>query len=171
MITNEPEVLTLSPSRRIALTYVAYFLAIDAAIASFLILVAPGRGFLADLVGWVGVLFFGSSTLLFGVQFIWPSWFGLKLDAEGFTVTMNLGRRRYRWKDVDRFFLYKTLAIHPVVVFKYRGKAEVTGLQPGRGMLGIFDGSLPRNLPVRGRALQDLMEGWRVRTGQSQGRA
>jgi hypothetical protein len=32
--------------------------------------------------------------------------------------------------------------------------------------LGTFDGSLPQNLHVRGRALLDLMEQWRSRKAQ-----
>ena len=41
------------------------------------------------------------------------------------------------------------------------------GLQWTRGILGTFDGSLPQNLPVRGGALLDLMEQWRLRRTQS----
>src|SRR6266852_677713 len=36
---------------------------------------------------------------------VMPGWFGLRLDPEGFTVRMNLGSRRYRWVDVERFFV------------------------------------------------------------------
>jgi len=59
----------------------------------------------------------------------------LRLDPEGFTVRMNLGSRRYRWVDVERFFLSYTVAPYPVVVFKYRGKAEMHGLQWTMGIL------------------------------------
>lgn len=106
-------------------------------------------------------------TLEFVIQLLRPTWFGLRLDPQGFTVRMNLGSRRYRWEDVERFFLYHTVALYPVVVFKYRAKAEVHGIQWTRGMLGSFDGSLPQNLPLRGRALLDLMEQWRLRRAQS----
>jgi hypothetical protein len=69
--------------------------------------------------------------------------------------------------DTEHFFLYHTVALYPVVVFKYRGKAEVRGIQYTRGLLGTFDGSLPQNLHVRGRALLDLMEQWRLRRAQA----
>ncbi len=96
-----------------------------------------------------------------------PTWFGLRLDPQGSTVRMNLGSRRYRWADVEKFFLYHTVALYPVVVFKYRGKAEVHGIQYTGGLLGTFDGSLPQNLHVRGRALLDLMERRRLRRAQA----
>lgn len=49
---------------------------------------------------------------------------------------MNLGSRGYRWADVEQFFLYHTVALYPVVVFKYRGKAEVHGIQYTRDSWG-----------------------------------
>jgi hypothetical protein len=97
------------------------------------------------------------------IQFTWATRFGLKLDKEGFTVTMNLGSRRYRWVDVESFFPYNTIALQPVVAFKYRGRAEIHGLQWTRGVFGTFDGALPQNLSIRGFALLDLMERWRSR--------
>ncbi len=130
-----------------------------------IVVVAPSTGPETTLVGWAGLLFFGAITVMCLVQFIWPTRFGLTLDREGFSVTMNLGRRRYRWVDVERFFPYSMLAFQPVVAFKYRGKAEVHGLQytRGTGIFGAFDGTLPQNLSVRGLALLDLMEHWRSR--------
>jgi hypothetical protein len=126
----------------------------------------PLMGLLAAVVGWAGLLLFGVITVLFLIQFTWPSHFGLTLDSEGFTVTMNLGRRRYRWADVERFFPYNTVALQPVVAFKYRGKAEIHGLQWTRGVFGTFDGTLPQNLSVRGLALLDLVEHWRSRAAR-----
>jgi hypothetical protein len=132
------------------------------ALSVFDIVVAgPSMGTPATVVGWISLFLFGSVTLLFLIQSIWSTRFGLTLDAEGFTVTMNLGRRRYLWAQVERFFPYYTVALHPVVAFKYRGKAEIHGIQWTRGMFGSFDGTLPQNLPVRGQALLELMESWR----------
>jgi hypothetical protein len=130
-----------------------------------IVVVAPSTGLEATLAGWADLLFFGAITVMCLVQFIWPTRFGLALDGEGFTVTMNLGRRRYRWVDVEKFFPYSTVAFQPVVAFKYRGKAEVHGLQytRGIGVFGAFDGTLPQNLSIRGLALLDLMERWRSR--------
>jgi len=128
-----------------------------------IVVVAPSTGPETTLVGWAGLLFFGAITVMCLVQFIWRTRFGLTLDGKGFTVTMNLGRRRYRWVDVERFFPYRRVAFQPVVAFKYRGKAEVHGLQYTRGIFGTFDGTLPQNLSIRGLALLELMEHWRSR--------
>jgi hypothetical protein len=159
--------LALHVSRGFTMVYVVLGLAITAAGAFLIVVITPMEGALAALVGWAAVLFFGGITLLFLVQLIWPKRFGLTLDTEGFTVRMNLGSRRYRWVDVDRFFPYHTMALQPVVAFKYRGKAEIHGLQWTRGILGTFDGTLPQNLPIRGLALLDLMETWRSRATTS----
>jgi len=146
--------LELHISRRFTVMYVLAGLVVT---ALGVVLVAAGVA-----VGWLCVVFSGPITLLQLVQFIWPNHFGLTLDDEGFTVTMNLGRRRYRWANVEQFFPYRTFAPQPVVAFKYRGKAEVHGLQSTRGAFGTFDGTLPQNLTVRGLALLRLMEAWRA---------
>ena len=73
--------------------------------AVFVIVVAaPSMGLSAALAGWAGFLLFGAITVLFLVQFTWPTRFGLTLDKAGFTVRMNLGSRRYRWVEVEKFF-------------------------------------------------------------------
>src|SRR5712692_2344109 len=124
-------------------------------------------GIVGTVTALVGSALVAVVTLQLVIQFVMPTWFGLRLDPHGFTVRMNLGSRRYRWADTEQFFLYHTVALYPVVVFKYRGKAEVHGIQYTRGLLGTFDGSLPQNLHVRGRALLDLMERWRLRRAQA----
>jgi hypothetical protein len=134
----------------------------------FLVVVAaPSVGLSAALVGWAGLLFFGAITLSLLVQFTWPTRFGLTLDKDGFTVRMNLGSRRYRWVGVEKFFPYHTVALQPVVAFKYRGKAKIHGLQMTRGAFGTFDGTLPQNLSIRGLALLELMERWRSRVANT----
>jgi len=153
---NRPLVLHIS--RRFTAIYLGLGFVMTAS-SSFLI----PMGSVASLAGWVGLLFFGLITALFLIQFMWPSRFGLALDAEGFTVRMNLGTRQYRWAEVERFFPYYTVALQPVVAFKYRGKADIRGIQMTRGLLGTFDGTLPQNLSIRGTALLALMEGWRSR--------
>jgi len=165
--TDSGDRLALHISRGFTMVYVVLGLAMTAAGAFLIVAVTPTMGVLAALVGWAAVLFFGGITLLFLVQLIWAKRFGLTLDTEGFTVRMNLGSRRYRWVDVERFFPYHTMALQPVVAFKYRGKAEIHGLQWTRGIFGTFDGTLPQNLPIRGLALLDLMETWRSRTTTS----
>ena len=165
--TESGDRLALHISRGFTTVYFVLGLAMTAAGAFLIVVVTPTMGVFAALAGWAAVLFFGGITLLFLVQLIWSKRFGLTLDAEGFTVRMNLGSRRYRWVDVERFFPYHTIALQPVVAFKYRGKAEVHGLQWTRGIFGTFDGTLPQNLPIRGLALLELMETWRSRTTTS----
>jgi hypothetical protein len=162
MPTDPGGALSLHISRPFTLIYVALGLVMDALSVFDIAVAGPSMGTLAAVVGWISLFFFGIITLLVLIQFIWSTRFGLTLDAEGFTVTTNLGWRRYRWAQVERFFPYHTVALSPVVAFKYRGKAEVHGLQWTRGMFNSFDGSLPQNLPVRGRALLELMETWRL---------
>src|SRR5712691_303859 len=125
--------------------------------------VSPTMGGYSSIAGWAAIAFFGWATLLFVIQFIGANYFGLTLDTQGFTVRINLGRRRYRWSNVERFFLFYTAAPYPVIVFKYRGSPEVHGLQSTRGLFRSFDGSLPQSLTVRGQPLLDLMEQWRSR--------
>ncbi len=163
--SNRPLVLHIS--RRFTAIYLALGLVLTGLSVFLIAVVAASTGFPAALAGWAGLLFFGPITVLFLIQFAWPTRFGLALDTEGFTVRMNLGSRRYRWAEVERFFPYNTVALQPVVAFKYRGKAEIHGLQWTRGIFGTFDGTLPQNLPIRGLALLDLMETWRSRTTTS----
>ena len=153
-------------SRRFTLLYVVLAPVLDPFVF-FGMLALSTSGLVGTVLAVVGAGIFAIWTLLLLIQLVMPSWFGLRLDPEGFTVRMNLGSRRYRWVDVERFFLYRTVALYPVVVFKYRGTAEVRGIQYTRGLLGTFDASLPQNLHVRGRALLDLMEQWRWRRVQS----
>lgn len=149
-------------SRGYTLLYVVLALVMDP-FALFGMLALSTTGIVGTVIALVGSALVVIVTLQLVIQFVIPAWFGLRLDPRGFTVRMNLGSRRYRWADVEQFFLYHTVALYPVVVFKYRGKAEVHGIQYTRGLLGTFDGSLPQNLRVRGRALLDLMEQWRLR--------
>ena len=161
---SEPDELFLHPSPMFALIYaVASF--VLAGLGAFAVSVAPSLA--QRIVGWTCVLFFGAITLSFLVQCAMPSQFGVKLDSTGFTVRMNVGSRRYRWTEVDRFFLFHTVAIYPVVAFRYRGTPEVHGLQWTRGLWGGFDGTLPQTLTLRGGSLLNLMEGWRLRLGGS----
>ncbi len=163
--TDTTRPIALHISRGFTAIYLISSFVMTALGVVLIVVVAPSTGPETTLVGWAGLLFFGAITVMCLIQFIWPTRFGLTLDGEGFTVTMNLGRRRYRWVDVERFFPYSTVALQPVVAFKYRGKAEVHGLQytRGIGIFGTFDGTLPQNLSIRGLALLELMEHWRSR--------
>ncbi len=162
MTASDVGTLALHISRRFTMIYVALGLALTAVSVFLIVVVASSMGLPAGLAGWAGLLFFGTATLLFVIQSIRPNRFGLTLDAEGFVVTMNLGWRRYRWIDVDNFFPFYTVALYAVVVFKYRGRPEIHGIQMTWRPWG-FDGSLPQNLSIRGLALLDLMESWRLR--------
>ena len=167
MMPEDPNKRTLHPSRLYTLIYVCLGLGMDVLGAFLLFVGARDMGILAAVTGFLCLLFFGLITVLFAVQFIWPAPFGLTLDTQGFTVRMNFGRRRYRWKEVENFFLFQTFALQPVVAFKYHAKPEIHGLQWTRGLWGRFDGTLPQNLPVRGRALLGLMENWRLRATEN----
>jgi hypothetical protein len=161
--TDTTRPLAVQISRGFTAIYVVLGLAMTAAGSLLIVVIPPSVGLEAMLAGWACLLFFGVITILLLIQFTWPTRFGLTLDGEGFTVTMNLGRRRYRWVDVEKFFSYYTVALQPVVAFNYRGKAEVHGLQHRRGLFRKFDGTLPQNLSIRGLALLNLMERWRSR--------
>lgn len=165
-MTETNRSLAVHISRRFTLIYLMLGLVMTGLGVFDVVVVAASIGLLAALAGWACLLFFGAITVLLVVQFTWPARFGLKLDTEVFTVTMNLGSRTYRWANVERFFPYKTLALQPVVAFKYRGKAEIHGLQWTRGVFGTFDGTLPQNLSIRGLALLELMEHWRSRMAE-----
>lgn len=162
MTGDRSDSVVIPLSRRYTILLVVFALVLDP-FAFFGMLALSTTGIVGTVIALIGSSLLAVVTLEFVIQLVMPRWFGLRLDPQGFTVRMNLGSRRYRWKDVERFFLYHTVALYPVVVFKYRGKAEVHGIQSTRGLLGTFDGSLPQNLAVRGRALLDLMEQWRLR--------
>jgi hypothetical protein len=161
-VTDDRSTLTIRVSRGFTSIYAVLGLVMTGG-GLFDALVVGSSDVIAAVVGWIGAVFFGVATFLFLVQIALANHFGLTLDREGFTVMMNLGRRRYRWAQVERFFTYRTVAFYPIVVFKYRGKAEVSGIQMTRSKLGRFDGSLPQNLSIRGQVLLDLMESWRSR--------
>jgi MFS family permease len=153
--------LVLHVSRGFTVIYLMLGLVMTVLGVFVVVIGSTSMGILAMLTGWACLLFFGGITVLLLIQFTWPTRFGLTLETDGFTVRMNLGSRRYRWADVERFFPYNTVALQPVVAFKYRGKAEIHGLQWTRGVFRTFDGTLPQNLSIRGVALLDLMERWR----------
>ena len=161
MIGRRPDSAVFPLSRGFTLLYLGLALVLDP-IVFFGMLALSTTGLVGTVLALIGAGLFGIWTLLLLTQLLVPTWFGLRLDPEGFTVRMNLGSRRYRWDDVERFFLYHTVALYPVVAFKYRGKAEGRGIQYTRGLLGTFDASLPQNLHVRGRALLEVMEEWRL---------
>lgn len=158
-----PDSTAIPLSRRYTVLVVMLALVLDP-FALFGMLALSTTGFVGTVLALVGSGLVAVVTLQLLIQLVMPAWFGLRLDSQGFTVKMNLGSRRYRWHEIERFSLYHTVALYPVVVFRYRGKAEVHGIQYTRGLLGSFDGSLPQNLPVRGRALLELMEQWRLRS-------
>lgn len=160
--TSGPVVLHIS--RGFTAIYLVLGLGMTGTAVFVIVVAAPSMGLSAALAGWAGFLLSGAITVLLLVQFTWPTRFGLTLDKDGFTVRMNLGSRRYRWVEVEKFFPYHTVALQPVVAFKYRSKAEIHGLQLTRGAFGTFDGTLPQNLSIRGLALLDLMERWRSRS-------
>jgi len=153
-------------SRGYTLLYVVLALVMDP-FALFGMLALSTTGIVGTVIALLVSALVAIVTLQLVIQFVVPTWFGLRLDLQGFTVRMTLGSRRYRWAGVEKFFLYHTVALYPVVVVKYRGRAEVRGIQYTRGLLGTFDGSLPQNLRVRGRTLLDLMERWRLRQAQA----
>ena len=159
------DLVVIPLSRGYTLLFVALALVLDP-FALFGMLALSTTGIVGTVIALVGSALVAIVTLQLVIQFVMPAWFGLRLDPQGFTVRMNLGSRRYRWAEVEQFFLYHTVAPYPVVVFKYYAKAEVRGIQYTRGLLGTFDGSLPQNLHVRGRVLLDLMEQWRSRKAQ-----
>jgi hypothetical protein len=160
----EKQILHLS--RPVTLGYLVAALLMD--LLGYFVIVAgtPIDGVIAIVVGSATLLFFGTISLILAVQLAWPSPFGLTLDIQGFTVTMNLGRTRYLWKDVDRFVLAQTVPWLAVVVFKDRAQPEIHGFQWTRG-LSRFDRRLPVNLNVRGGSLLALVEDWRIRANQA----
>lgn len=165
MTTDVTETFHLS--RLFTLIYLVAALVMD--LLGIVVIVAgtPVDGVTAIVVGSAGLLFFGTISLVLAVQIVWASSFGLTLDLKGFTVKMNLGTSRYFWKDVDRFFLVKTVPWQAAVGFKYRSQPEIHGLQWTRGLSG-FDRRLPLNLSVRGGSLLELVERWRLRANQTQ---
>jgi hypothetical protein len=167
MTTDKTEKLALHPSRRVTLVYLVAALLMD--LLGYFAIVAgtPIDGLVAIIVGSIALLFFGAISLILAVQLAWPSPFGLTLDMQGFTVTMNLGSTRYIWKDVDRFFLAQTVPWQAVVAFKYRSQPEMHGFHWTLG-LSSFDRRLPVNLSVRGGSLLSLVERWRIRAKQAQ---
>jgi hypothetical protein len=162
---TEKQILHLS--RPFTLVYLVAALLMD--LLGYFVIVAgtPIDGVIAIIVGSVALLFFGTISLILAVQLAWPSPFGLTLDMQGFTVTMNLGSTRYLWKDVDRFFLAQTVPWQAVVAFKYRSQPEIHGFQLTR-RLSRFDRRLPVNLSIRGGSLLALVERWRIRANQAQ---
>src|SRR5258708_1259933 len=161
---SEKQVLHLS--RPFTVVYLVAALLMD--LLGYFVIVAgtPIDGVIAIIVGSVALLFFGTISLILAVQLARPSPFGLTLDTQGFTVTMNLGSTRYLWKDVDRFFLAQAVPWEAVVAFKYHSQPEIRGFQLTR-VLSRFDRRLPVNLSVRGGSLLALVERWRIRANQT----
>src|SRR6266851_3738587 len=99
-------------SRGYTLLFVVLALVMDP-FAFFGMLALSTTGIVGTVIALVGSALVAVATLQLVIQFVMPTWFGLRLDPQGFTVRMNLGSRQ--------------------------------------------------NLHVRGRALLDVMEQWRLR--------
>src|SRR6266852_9391356 len=91
-------------SRGYTLLFVVLALVMDP-FAFFGMLALSTTGIVGTVIALVGSALVAVVTLQLVIQFVMPTWFGLRLDPEGFTVRMNLGSRRYRWVDVERFFV------------------------------------------------------------------
>jgi hypothetical protein len=139
-------------SRGYTLLFIVLALVMDPFVF-FGMLALSTTGIVGTVIALIGSALAAVVTLQLVIQFLMPSWFGLRLDPQGFTVRMNLGSRRYRWVEVEQFFLYHTVALYPVVVFKYRGKAEVSRSPVHAGTLGDVRWELaPKPSRTRSRA-------------------
>ena len=73
--------------------------------ASLIVIVVARRDLSGLVIGWIGLILFGSGTLVFVNQLLYPP--TLCLDAAGFIVRGATFRRRRAWVDVSEFVVAK----------------------------------------------------------------
>jgi hypothetical protein len=108
------------------------------------------------------LVFFGLGTVVFALQLL-AKGNHLRLGPDGFTVAMLLGSRRYRWSEVDRFFVGYSRGTELVVFdLSLARRRRSLNQRLTRRFLG-YDDALPQTYGMAPERLAELMNGWRTR--------
>jgi hypothetical protein len=127
-----------------------------------------GAWWLSDehqVVGWLGVIFFGAGAVAFAILLL-PGASFLKLTRDGMTVVSLFRRSTYRWDDIDSFGV---MSLEKFGGTKYVGiifSASYQGHKIGRKMVATmtgFQGGLPDTYGMSADDLVDLLSDWRLR--------
>jgi len=156
LLARFPGPVVLYPSRS---TYVVLM-------AVSVLFVGLGSGDIAlghAVIGWFLVMPFGLAVVLIAA-FILPGANSLKLDREGFELTVWFRSGNVRWQDASGFTTVPVTATLTIVVFNLaRGKSALTGAFLNRAFAQGRNASLPDNYGLRAADLVYLLMEWRER--------
>lgn len=112
------------------------------------------------VIGKLMIAFFGFGLLVSLYRFI-PGKYYLLIDSSGFTTKYNFRLTRYRWPQIDRFFVVK-IGSRKTVAFNFsdRDPDLKSKVRPGARVLG-FEGILPDDFGCNAEELCDILEKYR----------
>lgn len=130
-----------------------------ALLALSLVFVAAGiyvAGAGAGSTAWIGVVFFGIGSIVFGVMLL-PGASFLRLEPDGFAVCTLFRQQFYAWSVVYRFGVTRVF-YRQVVGINFEPDAKILpGLRRvNTGLIG-FDGMLPDTYGMGATALAELL--------------
>jgi hypothetical protein len=118
------------------------------------------------IIGWVGILLFGSGAIVIGLLLL-PGSSYLKLDSDGFTVCSLYRAHSTSWYEVDSFQVARIVG-RKFVVFNFsnlhRGQEFTRKLSSA---IAGYDGGLPEIYELSAEQLAAMMNDWRQREGLS----
>jgi hypothetical protein len=114
------------------------------------------------IIGWFGILFFGSGVIIFGLLLL-PGSAYLKLDSAGFTFCTLFRAHSTCWYQVDSFQVAR-IAGRKMVVFNF------SNLHPGQRVLrklsstvSGYEAGLPETYGLSAEELAAMLNDWRER--------
>ena len=118
------------------------------------------------IVGWVGILLFGSGAIVIGLLLL-PGSSYLKLDSAGFTVCSLFRAHSTSWYEVDSFQVARIVG-RKFVVFNFsnlhRGQEFARKLSSA---IAGYEGALPEMYELSAGQLAAMMNDWLHRGGLS----
>lgn len=110
------------------------------------------------LLGWFEILFFGL-CLLAGLAQLHPGCSYLQLDREGFTLCSLFRRHRFRWEEIEGF--YVVFAGREMVGWKFSAGCRAVALFKLNRAIAGCDAALPDTYGMSAEELASLMNQWR----------
>jgi hypothetical protein len=118
------------------------------------------------IIGWVGILLFGSGAIVIGLLLL-PGSAYLKLDSAGFTVCTLFRAHSTSWYEVDSFQVAR-IGGRKFVVFNFsklhRGQEFARKLSSA---IAGYEGGLPEIYGPSAEQLAAMMNDWRQRADRS----
>lgn len=111
-------------------------------------------------VGWTGLVLSALAILIFAEPLVRP--YVLILDVDGFSLgpSILLPRKTVAWRDVQNFFVHRTMQDFRVVAYNLESAVKPTARHRGARIFGV-DGTLPRGWPKSPEKMVEELNAYR----------